>query len=329
VNKRSITVRLLTHGKFLSGGTFYEEYFLKAIAEEINKLGILKRSDEKNYNKIFRGIDNLTLLFSGWQHSNANVNIVAGRLALSSIFRNLLNKKKTLIVLHNFDPKDGKSWYLAIYYRILFSVLKLKPSGIAVICVSPFFKNYFSFLFPHLPVFHFPNLFKVENYLRFRRAKDPKKIFLGQYSSKNDNSVFELAKLLHLAGYYCFFLTLNPGDVQKTSYFEVRCVKFDEYLSEMAESYCTIAFSGVNEGWPRLVHESVLVGTTVIGYDKGGLGDLLRESSSYIVKSAMEALELIKSEKVINKTSQQFVDRYDTGEAPLFLQPVIKFILED
>jgi hypothetical protein len=35
---------------------------------------------------------------------------------------------------------------------------------------------------------------------------------------------------------------------------------------------CTVCLIKVNEGWNRLAHESILIGTPVFGYGNGGLG---------------------------------------------------------
>jgi glycosyltransferase involved in cell wall biosynthesis len=328
VNRKTIFIRQQTHGKHVTGGSIYEEFFLEKLAGQLEAEGMAVATESKFYNRNFRGLNNFRLLFSGWKNGNADVNIVAARLGLPVIIRNLFNSKKTLIVLHNYDPEDGKSWFLKLYYGLLFSILKLKPAGVGIVCVAPYFKKYFSGLFPSLPVFYFPNLFNNREYQGYRTSKDPRKIFLGQYSAKKDDSILEIAKKLTGAGYTCFFCSLNPEDASRDEFYEIKSIPFSAYLHEMATSYCTLALPGVNEGWNRIAHESLLVGTPVIGYDKGGLGDLLRESDSYIVNSSEEVVDLIMTYSVIFRDPVAFLEKYDSGNSRAFLEPVLDFILK-
>jgi glycosyltransferase involved in cell wall biosynthesis len=251
---------------------------------------------------------------------------VTDRIAISSIARNLFSNRKTIIILYNYDEDDHKSYYLNFYYKLLFSILKINLDRVCIICQSPYFQEYFSKKFQRIPIYRVSNLFSTEKYSKLQRGKDPKKILLGQFSYKNDHSVFELARKLAGSGYYCYFLTMDERAIGKFADYEVKSVLFDEYLYEMATSYCSIAFSRVKEGWNRMVHESILVGTPVIGYASGGLGDLLQESGSYIVQSADEAYDLIDHKKVILRTPGEFIEKYDESQWSTFLEPVIKFI---
>ena len=119
---------------------------------------------------------------------------------------------------------------------------------------------------------------------------------------------------------------MREEDAGSFENYEVRKLSFENYLNEMASSYCSLSLSGVNEGWPRMVHESILVGTPVIGYDMGGLGDLLKESGSYIAKDQNEAFELITGKKLEYKTSLQFIRKYDTSSAKEWITPIINYI---
>jgi len=329
VSRKLLHIRLLRHGTVLTGGARFEEFLIDNLAKALIERSVSVKTDRKIFNRLYRGFAHITLLWEGFYHSRADVNIVTLRLGLPSILRNLFSQNKTVIVLHNFDYNDGKKFYLKVYSKILFRVLRSNPARVCVICVSPYFRNFFQEEFKNLPVYKVPNLFRTENYRIANLKKDPKKILLGQYVSKNDPSVYDLAKMLSQKGYYCFFLTLDPELVSKHEYFDIKCVSFEEYLVEMASSYCSVALTGVNEGWPRMVHESILVGTPVIGYAKGGLGDLLRESDSYIVNSAEEAFELITKGEVTYRTSISFIEKYDVSHAVEFLEPVIKFILSE
>jgi glycosyltransferase involved in cell wall biosynthesis len=67
----------------------------------------------------------------------------------------------------------------------------------------------------------------------------------------------------------------------------------ENYLQEMAASLYTLALPLFNEGWNRVAHESILVGTPVIGYPKGGLADLLKQSNSHMAHHKEDVLHII------------------------------------
>jgi hypothetical protein len=325
----SLRLRLLRHGNASTGGAIYESILFAAIVNGLKKRGLAPIAEKLELPGFFRGLRNLSLLKWGFRKATADVNIVVARLALPALLRNLNGGRKNLIVLHYFDERDGKGRLLAWYYKLFFAALrKADPNTMAIICVSPFFEKYFQARFPKLEVILFPNLFNTEQYLPFRNAvKASRKIFLGQYSFKNDASIFRLAALLTAEGYKVFFCTLYDHEAGIHADYEVKKFgSFQEYLGEMATSFCTIAFTGINEGWNRLVHESILVRTPVLGYAKGGLGDLLRESRSYIVEDEQEAFDLIRSGNIPLRTPEEFYSRYDLSHAEEFVKPVLDFI---
>ncbi|MFI5222259.1 MAG: glycosyltransferase, partial [Bacteroidia bacterium] len=90
-------------------------------------------------------------------------------------------------------------------------------------------------------------------------------------------------------------------------------------------SLYTLAFTGINEGWNRIAHESILAGTDVIGVDSGGLGDLLKESGSMIANSAEEFANQIFENKR-SKINEDFIEKYDETNAGKFLESIVKFI---
>ena len=324
-------IRYLRHGVVKTGGARHEEFFFESLCKQLQLQGIDLKPDTKIANRIFRGLANIKPILWAWFHTIADVNVVVGRIALSSILRNWFSYRKTIIVLHNFDRNDHKGALLARYYDLLFWLLKkCNPKKVSIVCVSPFFKAYFSQLFPQLEVMLFPNIFEVSYYQTFStKNRDPKKILLGQYSSKNDTSIYSLAEMLSLAGYQPFFATLRKEEVCQKEHYAIKQFTFEEYLNELAHCNCSISLSGVHEGWPRMVHESFLVGTPVIGYDKGGLGDLLKEANGYIVQSANDAFQLIKRNDILPyRTDVNFIKKYDITSIPNFIKVVITFILK-
>nr|MBP6301735.1 hypothetical protein [Bacteroidia bacterium] len=150
-------------------------------------------------------------------------------------------------------------------------------------------------------------------------------VHLGQYSSKNDPALFDLAEKLHEDGYFCYFTTMQEREACKLEHYSVLYEPREDYLTRMASSLYTVAFIRINEGWNRVAHESILVGTPVVGNDAGGLGDLLRESGSRLIADKNDFLDaVLKHDARIMDTD--FEQKYDTGNVPLYLAPIVDFI---
>ena len=99
----------------------------------------------------------------------------------------------------------------------------------------------------------------------------------------------------------------------------------ENYLKNMSQSLYTIAFIAINEGWNRVSHESILVGTTLIGNDAGGLGDLLNESGSLIANQTQQFIDHILNNHQ-TQVEQNFIQKYDEQNAENFLNPIVEFL---
>jgi energy-converting hydrogenase Eha subunit F len=93
----------------------------------------------------------------------------------------------------------------------------------------------------------------------------------------------------------------------------------------MARSAYTIILNRVNEGWPRLVHESFLCGTQVISTGGGGLDDLLNCSNGYKITQWEEVLELLERQdfKPIHYVN---LEQFDTRNKAGYLAPITQWI---
>lgn len=310
-------IKYLSFGKFKTGGYRHETLFYESLVRYFHRKGEVE-AEKIRWERFFQNpLAYLRLLFWGYRKADADITIVPSRLAIPAMIRNRNNQKEVWIVLHNFDPNDGKTNWMKWYYKSLFKRLQtVKHKRFKLIAVSPFWEQYFRTNFGINNVQVFPNLFDLNYYKEFATGKKNPWIHLGQLSSKNDPEIFKLAEELVKDGYYCFFSTLDRHEVRQNGNFEIiRFETFGEYLDQMARCICTLALTEVNEGWNRIAHESLLVGTPVIGYDKGGLGDLLKESNSIIVKNIEEAYTCIR-ESLWVMPDEKFYRKYsiESGE---------------
>ncbi len=325
---KKLSISHISHGIAPTGGFRHEQFLLQQLSSHFKKNNIETEEKTIRANRFFSGLSQLKLLLLGFKKSTANINIVVARTALSAVLRNLFNQNKIIIVVHYFDKRDGKNLALKCYYACLFFILRnFTFKNISVVAVAPFWVTYFeNKVNKNVPVFLFPNFFEVEKYTSYHTQQKPKQIHLGQYSFKNSKSIFELAKQLSLHGYRCYFSTMIKQEVGQFDGYDVVFEDYESYLINMSQSLYTLAFIGINEGWNRVAHESILVGTTLIGNDAGGLGDLIKESGSLLANDAEQFKQYIlnQHQSVINK---KFVERYDVNNATKFLQPIIDFIL--
>ncbi|MDI1232945.1 MAG: hypothetical protein PSX81_01545, partial [bacterium] len=77
----------------------------------------------------------------------------------------------------------------------------------------------------------------------------------------------------------------------------------------------------VNEGWNRTAHESLLVNTPVIGFKRGGLGDLLKQSNSVIVNSVEEAYNCIEGDVWV-LPDEKFLEKYSIKNTTEYLKVI-------
>jgi hypothetical protein len=324
---KELKTRYLSHGIHKTGGAIYEEIFC-----DILVAGLKKQSQNVNYtpvslNRIYKGLQNFSLLYGSFKLAKADINMVVSRMALGAICR----RKKTLIFIHNYDPGSYISSWLKMYYRLLFACLrKSSPDKVGIIVVAPYWYEYFKQKFPRLKVFLFPNLFETAIYITYRGLQIKKQIHLGQFSPKNDPVIFKLAKKLYEAGFHCYFSSLDPDEARQEKYYSVKYTDFETYLEDMAESEYTLALTYIKEGWNRMAHESLLVGTPVLGYNLGGLGDLLQESASIMIENVDQAFNVIMTRQSQRYTpSPAFETKYDLAKGKELIQPVIEFLLGD
>jgi hypothetical protein len=318
-----LSIVYLSHGPLPTGGFAHESFLAKTLQQELqpSTLRITRKW------RFFKGIAQLYLLCWGVIQSNADINIVVGRLGVSAIIRNLFSKRKVIVVLHHFDSRYFGSHLLKVYYYLLIKLVRHLPKErFAIVGVSPFWIHFFENEVQHrIPVIHFPNVFEVAQYKRYQTTGKSRYICLGQWSSKNHPDIFALASRLHGAGFKCYFASLHPVKLADTLHpFEVIHEDFESYLARLGSAYCSVAFPFVKEGWNRVAHESILVGTNLVAYPIGGLADLANESGCTTFSTIDEAFSTIVSGK-FNKANPAFVHRYEATTASNWIKPLAAF----
>ncbi|NBP06354.1 MAG: hypothetical protein EBV15_09090, partial [Bacteroidetes bacterium] len=95
-----------------------------------------------------------------------------------------------------------------------------------------------------------------------------------------EHEMYHLYHLLKELGFVCYFSSSEPvfcPDLP-VSVFQ----KHGDYLKQVAGSAATVILNKTIEGWSRVAHESILLGTPVIASSGGGLEELVRLSGGCV-----------------------------------------------
>lgn len=275
-------IQYISHGECETGGYAHERFFAASLSEAVN--GSADGFMEIRFRRNFRGPFRWFLLaLKTFMAADRNAAVITvARLAWPVRLKQFLGIGKMLLVLHNYDPGDGKP---PLYYRLLDAFLKYaakNPLNICVVAVAPYWQRFFNSRFGVASVL-FPNFFDAKSLeiIRFSARKNPKLVHFGMYSDKIDiKKYLVLFHLLKKYGFVCYFSSPRPvfSPDLPVSVFETR----GEYLKQVAGSCATVILNKITEGWPRVAHESVLLGTPVIASPGGGLEELVRMSGGVV-----------------------------------------------
>lgn len=326
---KKISIHYLSDGPKNTGGFFHENFWFEKISEFYSKHDFEVKTFSFRPEKYHSGIKQITAWWiSLFRKSNADLVLVPARSALPVLLRNLFSKNKVWVVFHSYNNEELKKNRLkAIYHVILFGLIRnsslCKQAKIVTICDTwkVFFVNKLEI--STKKILKLPNLFDSEYLQSYSQPIKSKSIHLGMWSPKIDPMVYEIAAKLSARGYNCFFTSpidlVAFGAYGYSIYF---CESPQEYYQKVADSLYTLAFSKIPEGWPRVAHESFLLGTPVIGSDNWGQGELIREANGFIAENTTEVLEIVDL-KPTWKANINFKEKFEEKNALAILQNIL------
>lgn len=321
-------IKYISHGKNETGGYLLETSLCKALGDY----------QEIRYRRNFIGIAQWFLLFlKTFFDSKADVIVTVARLAWPVYLRNILNRSKIILVLHNMDENDGKP---KLYFLLLKAFLRLAKrynNKIKVVVVSRFMCDKLDTIFgltthsnnPH--VFLFPNLFDNEKYQFYAdiSKKEHKLIHLGQYSDKIDKKAYHnLIYALKENDYQCYFS--SPYMIKNMDFpisvFDTR----EAYLKQMARARFTVIINAIEEGWNRVAHESLLVGTPVMACANGGVSEIVEQfKGGFLFDKPSQIIDFLgsnSSEIDFPKIDKIELLKFHINETPTYSNPIIKWL---
>ena len=316
-------IQYISHGECETGGYAHERFFAASLSEAVTGSadGFAEIRFRRNFRGPFRWFVLALKAFLAADH-NAVI-ITVSRLAWPVRLKQFLGRGKMLLVLHNYDPCDGKP---RLYYRLLDAFLKYaakNPLNICLVAVAPYWQRFFNSRFGVASVL-FPNFFDAKSLeiIRFSARKNPKLVHFGMYSDKIDiKKYLVLFHLLKKNGFVCYFSSPRPvffPDLP-VSVFETR----GEYLKQVAGSVATVILNKTDEGWNRVAHESVLMGTPVIAAPGGGLEELVLLSGGVITNTPEEVVT-----RLLSGLPDIVFDNapFEPSNRNAYLKPIMPFI---
>lgn len=320
------TLTYIAHGQAKTGGYYFEKNLIQHLSQSLNTKVNYHRSTQ-NYEGI---IGFIKLWFYGLVHTKAGCNITVQRLFVPVFLKALLHKAKVLLVWHHYDKREPRSLFYHLNARVVLYVLKLNLPQVKVVVVSKFWQNWFiaQGVNPQRLVIY-PNLFEVKQFETYaNQAKHTQQVYLGQYSAKCSNEIFEIASQLNKLGYHCFFSSPISIQAPANAPYEIKCLSKLHLYESIAKCTYAVMFSKFNEGWNRSAHESVLCGLTLIAKPSGGLTQLVTEAGMFLVNGVEEAIQIIQQNKlaVVNPF---FIQNYNQTKSDQYLTPILSFITHD
>ena len=288
-------IQYISHGARETGGYAHEKFLAASLSETI--CGSADTFREIRFRSNFKGPFRwfLLALKAFFAADRQAIVVTVARLAWPIRLKQVFGKGKIVLVLHNYDSKDGKP---RLYYRLLNAFMKYtakNPQKACVVVVARYWQDFLKDRFGVAPIL-FPNFFdaKTLQVIAHSARKNPKLIHFGMYSDKiYFKKYLILFHLLKEHGFVCYFSFAEPvfsPDLPVSTFQD-----HGEYLKQVAGSVATVILNKTNEGWNRVAHESVLLGTPVIASAGGGLEELVRLSGGIISDSPKEIVGLINA----------------------------------
>ena len=204
---------------------------------------------------------------------------------------------KNLAVIHHIDFSQSKFPFKIIDFFIEKMIYHGLKSADMIVTVSEYWRN-------HFVEKGYSNVQKIYNCFdmaNFNISKEEAEYFKKEYklegkpivylgSPQRAKGVLESCEVLK--GLDCYLVTSGEPLV------EARALnlqlEYKDYLRLMKAASVVVQMSKFKEGWCRIAHEAMLLGTPVIGSGRGGMGELLERGGQIICKDFNQLRERIE-----------------------------------
>jgi len=280
------------------GGDAYEEW----LSSELKKLLNVRVHEEPRLGGIKTIVSLLKLIVGGLKRD------------ISDVLRPFglpIYKRNMVVVFHHFDHTDCRWYTRAIEYFDYF-ILRLMSRylNIRFVCVSAYWKKWLIDKGFNVIAIIYNELTIIESDLKsrsFLASKygldfDKKWIFLGAAQSKKGG--LEIIEHFSQNTNIRYQFILSGKSSAKDLHLNSKTIWLDngDYYGFLKSCHIVVANSKFQEGWCRVLHESILLKIPVVGSGKGGMGELLRLAGMNSSYSPLEMVEVISSPISISDT---------------------------
>lgn len=222
-------------------------------------------------------------------------------------------------IIHHFDTEMEER---SVRHRVFNSLLRRRLKGLdAVVTVSDYWRRYLEAAgCTNVHVIY--NSFSPDEYIvqeelcaellsKLSLPTDKPLIYIGNASvRKGVRAVYEQLKDLD----YTLVMTGRANEVQDlpVRFFNLG---YRDYLLLIKASNVAVTFSRMPEGWNRVAHEALLLGTPVVGSGSGGMRELLEGAGQLIAEDAEQLAPLVeralRENQMLAKRGSEFVRQFD------------------
>lgn len=214
-------------------------------------------------------------------------------------------RSKNILLLHHFDNFLAKG-ILGYYIRFCESYISKKKHNFSqLITVAKYWTNFFEnkgftnirsiYNWFDIPQYKIRSEEVFEFISKYNLNSSKPIIYLG--NSQLEKGTLDAYNSLKDKGY----LLITSGSPRLKLPILNLNLNFKEYLTLLKAASVTILMSKFPEGWNRIAHESILMGTPVIGSGMGGMKELLEESGQIICENIELLPGLVKKVLCIEK----------------------------
>lgn len=279
------------------GGAIYEEEVRQVLEPEYN-LDILELNPVKN--KIFY-FDKLKYYYQIKSYKpNKKYEVLITNKA--GVYAGILKRDftKKILILHHFFNEENS--YPLINKFLKDRLLSNLNQFDLLVVVSEYWKNYFSEYVNINKIHTIYNSFDVDKINLIKNSFNNED-FKRKYNIPANKIIVYAGNALKIKGYLNVisqlnkdnFFVITSGNTDKNithNHLHLK-LNYNEYIQLLSSANVTILLSKFQEGWSRIAHESLICGTSVIGTNVAGMGELLQNAKQTMWKEGDNLIELV------------------------------------
>lgn len=267
------------------GGDLYEEEMQQALASQhsVELFNPVPTESTSRIQKLPAYIQNL-------HHIGDKKNYDYVIRALNHVFF-MQQEPKQIVIAYHYDTAFCHPLVKMHHYLTLKSLLFAKDKTFRLVVIAQYWADFFQ----QLGFKNIENIYcgfkkeefqvsdeEVQKFLQKHQLEGKKLLYIG--NSQKKKGAPQVYEALKDSDY--FMVTSGNKDVELPLL--NLSLNFKDYLCLLKASGAVVTFSQFKEGWNRVAHEAMMLGTPVIGSGLGGMGELLQGGGQIVCSDPRE-----------------------------------------